>query len=114
MSYIKKDANKWRRAPAMYLANTVVFGTLIGKGYSVCKAWDTIKSLGDVETENTVMQRIRTENIKGSSRDREEYIDKLWTIFSSEGDASLELVCEIRNACVDWILNGREWSFKRS
>jgi hypothetical protein len=113
MSYIEKATNKWRRTHAEYLANTVVFGNLIKEGYSVCKAWNTVKSLGYVETNNTVMQRIKAENIKGTSKDREEYIDKLWTIFNSDGDASLELVCEIRNACVDWSLNGREWSFKR-
>lgn len=109
-AYIQKVKNKRQRTLAEYWANTVLFRMLIYEGYSWCKAWDTIGSLGGVSIEaNSVMERVKAENIKGSSKDRDKYIDKLWTIFRSEGDPSLELIREIRDAHVDRELNGREW-----
>lgn len=106
---IQKD-NKLRRKLTEYWVNTVLFRMLMDEGYSWCKAWDTIASLGGVSVENNAfMQRIKAENIKGSTKDRDAYIDKLWTIFRSEDDPSMELIREIRDANVDRQLNGREW-----
>ena len=109
-AYIEKDTNKGRRTGAEYWENTVIFRMLMNEGYSWCKAWNTIKSLGDVSIENnSIMQRIKAENIKVLSKNREEYIDKLWTIFRSKCHPPLELIREIRDSRVDMHLNGREW-----
>ena len=109
-AYIEKDTNKGRWTDAEYRENTVIFIMLMNEGYSWCKAWNTIKSLGDVSIENnSIMQRIKAENIKGLSKNREEYIDKLWTIFRSKCHPPLELIREIRDSRVDMHLNGREW-----